>query len=287
MPLFDLKNHCLILESFRDRAIKAEDELARKSREVTALAKQLENKSKHNALLEESLRHAQECFEESTRIKDKKIAALTSELDAKAGNIAYLTKQLHDSKVAYAKLNEAFSSISPTGIERPMISPAPPGEKAPASTRKRYVRKVVASNGSVDIESLPGLNPTSQKMLLNVKAGRNTDNVPIRSTRRTPTPKKSRLLEESPIKQARNIPNDYAEFLKTGSKPEQKLVFKTAPNPLPPIMDGASDSGNQFPYKLHRSRGKDSGIVDEIIISPLNSPDKSWRQGSNQYDPVS
>ncbi len=255
--------------------------------EVTELTKQLEMKNKHKVLLEQNLRQTQESFEESTRTKDKQIATLTSELDAKAGNIAYLTKQLHDSKVAYAELNDRFSSINPNFMDRPTISPAPPGERKPVSGRRRYIRKVVASNGSVDIESLGGLNPTTQKMLLNVKTSKSNENIPTRSARKTPTPKGSRSLGGPPINQSRSIPSDYTDFLKTGSKPEPKLVYKPVPNPLPPIMNGIEDNGTQVPYKVHRSRGPDAGIVDEIIVSPLNSPDKSWRQGSNQYDPVS
>jgi hypothetical protein len=280
--------YILLSESFREKSLSVEKELVRKSHEVTELTKQLETKNKHNVLLEKSLRHTQENFEESSRTKDRHIANLTSELDAKAGNIAYLTKQLHDSKVANAELNERLSGVNQNIMDRPIISPAPPGERAPGSnTRRRYIRKVVASNGNVDIESLGGLNPTTQKMLLNVKATKSNENFPTRSARRTPTPKGSRSLGEPPINSSRNISSDYAEFLKTGSKPEPKLVYKPVPNPLPPIMNGIEDSGPQVPYKVHRSRGKDAGIVDEIIVSPLNSPDKSWRQGSNQYDPVS
>ena len=274
-------------ENFREKCLTAEKELARKSNEIAELTKQLESKNKHNVLLEKSFRQMQESFEESTRSKDKHIATLTSELDAKAGNIAYLTKQLHDSKVAYAELNDRLSSINPNNVNRPVISPAPPGDRAPVSGRRRYIRKVVASNGNVDIESLGGLNPTTQKMLLNVKATKSNENIPARSTRRTPTPKASRSLGDPPINPSRNISSDYREFLKTGSKPEPKLVYKPVPNPLPPIVNGIEDSGTQVPYKIHRSRGKDAGVVDEIIVSPLNSPDKSWRQGSNQYDPVS
>ena len=274
-------------ENFREKCLTAEKELARKSLEVTELTKQLESKNKHNVLLEKSLRQTQESFEESTRSKDKHIATLTSELDAKAGNIAYLTKQLHDSKVAYAELNDRLSSISSINVDRPVISPAPPVDRAPVSGRRRYIRKVVASNGNVDIESFGGLNPTTQKMLLNVKTTKSNENVPTRSARRTPTPKGSRSLGDPPMNPSRNISSDYREFLKTGSRPEPKLVYKPVPNPLPPIVNGIEDSGTQVPYKVHRSRGKDAGIVDEIIVSPLNSPDKSWRQGSSQYDPVS
>ena len=277
-----------VAESFRDRSVKAEKQLEKKSQEVTELTKQLESKMKHNSLLEKSLRQTQESFDESIRTKDKQIATLTSELDAKAGNVAYLTKQLHDSKVAYAELSDRLSSVNSNFVDRPMISPSPPEERAPVNNRKRYVRKVVASNGSVDIESLGALNPTTQKMLLNVKTTKSNENFPTRSVRKTPTPKGSRSLKyEPPINQSRNIPSDYSEFLKCGQKPEPKLVYKPVPNPLPPIINRIEDNGTQVPYKVHRSRGQDAGIVDEIIVSPLNSPDKSWRQGSNQYDPVS
>ena len=274
-------------ESFRDRCVKAEKQLEKKSQEVTELTKQLEGKTKHNLLLEKSLRQTQECFDESIRTKDKQIATLTSELDAKAGNVAYLTKQLHDSKVAHAELSERFSFVNSNFVDRTIISPAPPEERAPANNRKRYVRKVVASNGSVDIESFGGLNPTTQKMLLNVKTAKSNENFPTRSVRKTPTPKGSRSLKfEPPVNQARNIPSDYSEFLKSGQKPESKLVYKPVTNPLPPIVNRI-EGGTQIPYKVRRSRGQDAGIVDEIIVSPLNSPDKSWRQGSNHYDPVS
>lgn len=275
-----------ILEDFRERNLRAEKELEKKSREITELSKLLENKTKHNALLEKSLKQLQDNFEESTRTKDKQIAMLTSELDAKAGNIAYLTKQLHDSKVAYSELNLRLLNMSPNMMDRKTLSPAPPGERAPIHNRRRYIRKVVASNGSMGIEG--GLNPKTQKMLLNVKATKSTENLPSHSARtKTPTPKGSRSLGESPSHQSRKIANDYTEFLKTGSKPEPKLVYRPVPNPLPPIVNGIEDNGTQVPYKVHRSRGQDAGIVDEIIVSPLNSPDKSWRQGSNQYDPVS
>ncbi|CAB4019812.1 Hypothetical predicted protein, partial [Paramuricea clavata] len=272
---------------FRDRSLKAEKEVEKRSQEVTELTKLLDRKSRHVALLEKSSRQAQESFEESTRTKDKQIATLTSELDAKAGNIAYLTKQLHDSKVAYAELNDRLLSINPNFMDRPIISPAPPGERAPANSRRRFIRKVVASNGSVDIESIGALNPTTQKMLLNVKTTKSNEGFPTRSARKPPTPKGSRSLGEPSMNQSRNITDDYTEFLKTASKPEPKLVYKPVPNPLPPIVNGIENSGTQVPYTVRRSRGQDAGIVDEIIVSPLNSPDKSWRQGSNQYDPVS
>ena len=287
MPFVNSKQF-LLAENFRDKYQRTEKELDKKSQEVTDLRKQLESKTKHNVLLEKTIRQTQESFEESTRTKDKQIATLTSELDAKAGNIAYLTKQLHDSKIAYSELCERMPAATNSNfMERPPISPAPPGEKAPVGNRRRYIRKVVATNGSVDIESLGGLNPTTQKMLLNVKTSKSQENFGQRSARKTPTPKGSRSLGDAPMNQSRNIHNDYTEFLKTGSKPEPKLVYKPVPNPLPPIVNGVEDTGTQVPYKVHRSRGQDAGMVDEIIVSPLNSPDKSWRQGSNHYDPVS
>ena len=275
-----------ILESFRDRSLKAEKELEQKSEEIAELNKRLESKTKHSALLQSSFRQMQETFDESIRTKDKKIATLTSELDANAGNTAYLAKQLRDSKVAYAELQ---NRMNVNYAERPAISPAPPGEKAPAGNRRRYIRKVIASNGNVNIESVDGLNPTTQKMLLNVKAAKSNENFPLRSVRRSPTTNQqgARSFNEMPANQSRNVPDDYAEFLKTGSKPEPKLVYKPVPNPLPPIVNGMEENETQVSYKVHRSRGQDPGVVDELIVSPLNSPDKSWRQGSNHYDPVS
>ncbi|XP_028396767.1 coiled-coil domain-containing protein 92-like [Dendronephthya gigantea] len=276
-------------ESFRDRSLKVEKELERKSEEIAELNKRLEGKTKHNALLEKNFRQMQEMFDESIRTKDRQIAALTSELDSNAGNTAYLAKQLHDSKVAYAELSDR---INMNFAERPIISPAPPGEKAPTGNRRRYIRKVIASNGNVNIESVDSLNPTTQKMLLNVKTAKSNENFPTRSIRRSPTVpttnrQGARSFNEMPVNQSRNVPEDYTDFLKTGSKPEPKLVYKPVPNPLPPIVNGVEENGVQVPYKVHRSRGQEPGIVDEIIVSPLNSPDKSWHQGSNQYDPVS
>ena len=267
-------------------------ELEKKSHEVTELGKLLENKGKQNSLLEKSLRKAEENLEETVRTKDKKIASLTAELDAKAGSIAYLTKQLHDSKVAMAELNQKLSDSNQNFSQRDILSPAPPVEKAPNGSRRRFVRKPVATNSAVDVETLRnGLNPTTQKMFLNVKTARSSDGFPTRSARnKTPTPKNTRSTGDAHlvVNQSRTMPDDYAEFLKTGTKPEPKIVYKPVPNPLPPIINGVEDSTtSQATYKVHRSRGQDPGIVDEIIVSPLNSPDKSWRQGSSHYDPVS
>lgn len=280
-------------EKLREKCLRTEKEFEKKNHEVMELEKLLESKTKHNSLLERNMRTVEESVEETMRNKDRKISSLTAELDVKAGNIVYLTKQLHDSKVAYTKLSKRLSNLNPNGFERDMLSPAPPEDKAPGVNRRRFVRKVAGpTNGPMDVNVLKnGLNPTTQKMFLNMKTAKSSDGFPSRSARsKTPTqknPRNARSMGDPKMitNQSQAIPDDYMEFLKTGAKPETKVVYKPPPNPLPPILNGVENNGTA--YKVHRSRGHDPGVVDEIIVSPLNSPDKSWRQGSNQYDPVS
>ena len=287
---------CLNAENHREKYIRVEKELKKEKDEVLELGKLLETESRHNSLLERNLRATEQNLEETVRTKDMKIVSLTAELNGKAGTIAHLTKQLHDSKVACAELNDRLST-NQLILDRDLPSPAPPGERPPASGRRRFARKVPASNGAVNVETLKnGGNPSSQKILFNIKTAKSSDGFPARSVRsKTPTSRTGRHAKSMPSGDAhslsghpRVLPDDYTEFLKTGSKPEPKLVYKPVPNPLPPILNGVENGvTTQASYKVHRSRGQDTGMVDEILVSPLNSPDKSWRQGSSHYDPVS
>ena len=212
------------IESFQEKFLRTEKEVERKDNELLEIKKLLENKTKHNNLLERSLRRSEENHDEIIKNKDKRIASLTAELDTKAGNIAHLTKQLHDSKVAYSELHERLSYVNTS--ERNIISPAPPGEKARPSSRRRFVRKT----DTMDVDMLRnGLNPSSPNMFVNIKTTKSSEGFPSRSNRtRTPTQKNMRntkSLEDARIitNQSRTIQDDYTEFLKTGSQPETKV----------------------------------------------------------------
>lgn len=265
------------LETYRNESLKMEKKLENKSQEVNELKKQLDNKLKQNELLQTSLNKVKENHEESMRIKDNKIASLTSELDAKAGNIVYLTKQLHS-------LNRSeFTEISG---DNPSLSPTPPNERAFIPNRKRYIRKMVSSKSCVDAESLSRVNPTAHKMLLNVKTTNGNENFTTQAHRVTHPAKGSK--QEQLSNDPKTIPSDYSDFLTAGIKPEPKLFYKPVSDPLPPIATEIKDSKMQMPFKVPQTlRAQATSIVDEIIISPLNSPEKNWQQGSNTYDPVS
>ena len=298
----------------------------------------IEVRNKRIVVLEGQLKTLNQKYVKELSDKDSNLAVVVKELEKKSDTVAYLTSQLHSNKlrqsgrrnqsrpssvknakeVSHEAKETAAQSVVTTGVisshveaSPPSRTPVPPSEGTPSNSHRRY-RRSVTSPASQDVKALSskmktsravGIQASPNEIQLNVSPVKSSTGMPLRS-KRASSPSRpglgiSRALHRSAGRD-KPLPDDYVEFLKTGTRPEPQVVVRAAPEPLPPISANERLSTTpKTPYtgrvqmtRGHSSQGVPAAIytvapegdgpvavedVGKIIVSPLSSPEKGWR----------
>ena len=300
----------------------------------------IEVKNKRIIVLEGQLKTLDQKYAKDLSDKESNLTAVVRELEKKSDTVAYLTSQLHSSKLRQSgrhhqsrptsvkKTKEvSLESKETTGessaagecissqIEAfpltPSRTPVPPTEGAPSNVQRRY-RRSVTSPAPQEVTLLStkmktsravGIQASPNEIQLNVAPVKSSKGMPLRP-KRASSPSRPGLGISKGLQRSagrdRPLPDDYVEFLKTGSRAEPQVVVRAAPEPLPPISANEKLATTpKTPYtgrvqmsRAHSSQGVPATIytvapdgdgpvavedVGKIIVSPLSSPEKGWR----------
>lgn len=297
----------------------------------------IEVKNKRIVVLEGQLKTLDQKYVKVVSEKESNLTAVVRELEKKSDTIAYLTSQLHNSKVRQSgrhkqsrpssiKKNKEESPetevestaaidhiLSQAEVSQPISSrtPVPPSEGAPSNVQRRYRRSATSPapqevkllNSKMKTLRAVGIQASPNEIQLNVAPVKSSKGMPIRP-KRASSPSRpglgiSKGLQRSAGRE-RPLPEDYVDFLKTGSRPEPQVVVRAAPEPLPPISANERlvttpkppYTGRVQMTRGHSSQGVPATIytvasegdgpvavedVGKIIVSPLSSPEKGWR----------
>lgn len=300
----------------------------------------IEVKNKRIVLLEGQLKTLDQKYIKDLSDKEANLAAVVRELEKKSDTVAYLTSQLHSTKLRQSgrhhqtrpssvkktkeialEAKEAAAEGTATSYQNSSTTeesaivlsrtPVPPREGTPSSVQRRYRRSVTSPapqevkslNGKMKMSRAVGIQASPNEIQLNVAPVKSSKGMPTRP-KRASSPSRpglgiSKGLQRSTGKD-RPLPDDYVEFLKTGSRPEPQVVVRAAPEPLPPISANERLAATPItPYtgrvqmsRGHSSQGVPAAIytvahegdgpvaledVGKIIVSPLSSPEKGWR----------
>lgn len=298
--------------------------------ENTELKRILESKDKKIVILEGHIKGFDQKHNQALKDRDAKAAAQTRELEIKSDTIAYLTSQLH-----HAKLNRSGKDIEESvqprrkegeessidedsyDVPRPSpVTPMPPREGMPSGIRRPY-RRVSSSPIPQDVSSLAkpkssraiGIQAYPNEIQLNCKPAKSSKGMPSRPMRGTsparPRHGISKTVQRSAETGREKIPpEDYLEFLKTGSRADPQIVVRPVPEPLPPISANERLAATPYTGRVQVSRGHSSqGVpaaiysmgpegeaasmvtddVGKIVVSPLSSPEKGWRHKQQSH----
>lgn len=300
----------------------------------------IEVKNKRIVVLEGQLKTLDQKYIKDLSDKEANLAAVVRELEKKSDTVAYLTSQLHSTKLRQSgrhhqtrpssvkktkeiplEAKEATAEVAATSYQNSSTTeestivlsrtPVPPREGTPSSVQRRYRRPVTSPapqevkslNGKMKMSRAVGIQASPNEIQLNVAPVKSSKGMPTRP-KRASSPSRpglgiSKGLQRSTGKD-RPLPDDYVEFLKTGSRPEPQVVVRAAPEPLPPISANERLAATPItPYtgrvqmsRGHSSQGVPAAIytvahegdgpvaledVGKIIVSPLSSPEKGWR----------
>lgn len=300
----------------------------------------IEVKNKRIVVLEGQLKTLDQKYIKDLSDKEANLAAVVRELEKKSDTVAYLTSQLHSTKLRQSgrhhqtrpssvkktkeiplEAKEATAEVAATSYQNSSTTeesaivlsrtPVPPREGTPSSVQRRYRRSVTSPapqevrslNGKMKMSRAVGIQASPNEIQLNVAPVKSSKGMPTRP-KRASSPSRpglgiSKGLQRSTGKD-RPLPDDYVEFLKTGSRPEPQVVVRAAPEPLPPISANerlAATPETPYTGRVQMSRGHSSqGVpaaiytvahegdgpvaledVGKIIVSPLSSPEKGWR----------
>lgn len=300
----------------------------------------IEVKNKRIVVLEGQLKTLDQKYIKDLSDKEANLAAVVRELEKKSDTVAYLTSQLHSTKLRQSgrhhqtrpssvkktkeiplEAKEATAEGTATSYQNSSTTeestivlsrtPVPPREGTPSSVQRRYRRSVTSPapqevkslNGKMKMSRAVGIQASPNEIQLNVAPVKSSKGMPTRP-KRASSPSRpglgiSKGLQRSTGKD-RPLPDDYVEFLKTGSRPEPQVVVRAAPDPLPPISANERLAATpKTPYtgcvqmsRGHSSQGVPAAIytvahegdgpvaledVGKIIVSPLSSPEKGWR----------
>ena len=291
-------------------------------------------------VLEGQLKTLNQKYAKDLSDKETNLAAVGRELEKKSDTIAYLTSQLHNIKLqksgrhhqnrpsSVKKTKEvsqesrgttvvstaAGEDVSSQVEASPVISsrtPVPPSEGTPSNIHRRYRRSVTSPSpqevnlltSRMKISRAVGIQASPNEIQLNVAPVKSSKGMPLRP-KRASSPSRPGLGISKGLQRSagrdRPLPDDYVEFLKTGSRADPQVVVRAAPEPLPPIAANERLATTpKTPYtgrvqmaRSHSSQGVPAAIytvaaegdgpasvedVGKIIVSPLSSPEKGWR----------
>ena len=267
---------------------------------------------KRIVVLETQAKGFEQKYHRDIKERDTRIAYLSKELNTKSDAIAYLTTQLHQVKLKHASKRhgqadkhvkkEASSSVVETTVTYPVaqpptppITPSPPSQGVPTKFR-RPIRRSATSPGPVDFsvqksksQRAIGIQASPNEVRLNVSSAKASKGLPSRPKRGASPPRPglgiAKNISKSGAKE-RPQPDEYVEFLRSGIRPEPQVVVRAAPEPLPPILAGDMHLGRTASYH-GISRGQSSqqlqDDVGKLVVSPLGSPEKGWRQSPQSH----
>lgn len=293
----------------------------------------IDKKNKIIVVLEGQLKTQDQKYVKDLSEKESNLVAVVKELEKKSDTIAYLTSQLHNSKIRQSgrhhqsskpssgKNNTEVSKESQetrlesttagengsshTDISAVISSrtPVPPREGTPSNVQRRYRRSTTSpvpqSLGTkMKTSRAVGIQASPNEIQLNVAPVKSAKGMPLRS-KRASSPSRPGLGISKGLQRStgrdRPLPDDYVEFLRTGTRPDPQVVVRAAPEPLPPISANerlATTPKSPYTGRVQMNRGHSSqGVpaaiyadgttavedVGKIIVSPLSSPEKGWR----------
>lgn len=302
----------------------------------------IEKKNKRIVVLEAQLKTLDQKYVKDLSEKESNLITVLKELEKKSDTVAYLTSQLHNSKIRQSgrhhqnqpstgkSIIEVAKESQDTKIESNIAvengsshtdtsggtssrTPVPPREGTPSNVHRRYRRSTTSPvpqllGTKMKTSRAVGIQASPNEIQLNVAPMKSTKGMPLRP-KRASSPSRPGLGISKGIQRSagrdRPLPDDYVEFLRTGTRPDPQVVVRAAPEPLPPISANERlASTPKTPYagrvqmnRVHSSQGVPATIytdgstavedVGKIIVSPLSSPEKGWRhkQQSQQNGP--
>lgn len=303
--VIEVKNKKIVLleGQLKTLAQKFTKDLTEKEASLSAVVKELEKKSDtiayltsqlHNSKLRQSGRH--QPSRPSSSKKSKEISREYKEAVVEG------TPTSNHNHVPQTDVSSSVSSRTPV----------PPREGTPSNIQRRY-RRAVTSPAPKEVSLLHnkmktsravGIQASPNEIQLNVAPVKSSKGMPMRPKRASSPSRPGLGISKGPQRSAgrdRPLPDDYVEFLKTGSRPDPQVVVRAAPEPLPPIsMTDRLAASPKTPYggrvqmaRTHSSQGVPAAAiytvapdgdnpgaledVGKIIVSPLSSPEKGWR----------